>query len=32
MSYSSFGEKNYKYFNGYLYNGHKVKPLLRWTN
>ena len=23
----SFGEKNYKYFIGYLYNGHKVKPL-----
>ena len=24
----SFGEKNYKYFIGYLYNDHKVKPLL----
>ena len=23
----SFGEKNYSYFNGYLYNDHKVKPL-----
>ena len=23
----SFGEKNYKYFIGYLYNNHKVKPL-----
>ena len=23
----SFGEKNYKYFKGYLYNDHKVKPL-----
>ena len=23
----SFGEKNYKYFNGYLYDDHKVKPL-----
>ena len=23
----SFGEKNYKYFIGYLYNDHKVKPL-----
>ena len=23
----SFGEKNYKYFIGYLYRGHKVKPL-----
>ena len=23
----SFGEKNYKYFIGYLYNGNKVKPL-----
>ena len=23
----SFGEKNYKYFIGYLYNGIKVKPL-----
>ena len=22
-----FGEKNYKYFTGYLYNGNKVKPL-----
>ena len=22
-----FGEKNYKYFNGYLHNGNKVKPL-----
>ena len=22
-----FGEKNYKYFIGYLYNNHKVKPL-----
>ena len=22
----SFGEKNYKYFIGYLYNDHKVKP------
>ena len=22
-----FGEKNYKYFIGYLYNDHKVKPL-----
>ena len=22
----SFGEKNYKYFIGYLYNGNKVKP------
>ena len=22
----SFGEKNYKYFTGYLYNGNKVKP------
>ena len=22
-----FGEKNYKYFIGYLYNGNKVKPL-----
>ena len=21
-----FGEKNYKYFTGYLYNGNKVKP------
>ena len=24
---SSFGEKNYKYFIGYLYDSHKVKPL-----
>ena len=24
---TSFGEKNYKYFFGYLYNGNKVKPL-----
>ena len=23
----SFGEKNYKYFIGYLYNDYKVKPL-----
>ena len=23
---SSFGEKNYKYFIGYFYNDHKVKP------
>ena len=23
----SFGERNYKYFIGYLYNGNKVKPL-----
>ena len=23
----SFGEKNYRYFIGYLYNGNKVKPL-----
>ena len=23
----SFGEKNCKYFTGYLYNGNKVKPL-----
>ena len=23
----SFGEKNYKYFIGYLYKDHKVKPL-----
>ena len=23
----SFGEKNYKYFIGYLYDNHKVKPL-----
>ena len=23
----SFGEKNYKYFIGYLYNGNKVEPL-----
>ena len=23
----SFGEKNQKYFIGYLYNGHEVKPL-----
>ena len=23
----SFGEKNYKYFTGYLYDNHKVKPL-----
>ena len=23
----SFGEKNYKCFIGYLYNGNKVKPL-----
>ena len=23
----SFGEKNYKYFISYLYNGNKVKPL-----
>ena len=23
----SFGEKNYKYFIGYLYNDHKVRPL-----
>ena len=23
----SLGEKNYKYFNDYLYNGNKVKPL-----
>ena len=23
----SFGERNYKYFIGYLYNDHKVKPL-----
>ena len=23
----SFGEKNYKYFIGYLHNNHKVKPL-----
>ena len=22
-----FGEKNYKYFIGYLYNDHKVKPI-----
>ena len=22
----SFGQKNYKYFIGYLYNDHKVKP------
>ena len=22
----SFGEKNYKYFIGYLYDNHKVKP------
>ena len=22
-----FGEKNYKYFIGYLYNNHEVKPL-----
>ena len=26
-SKSSLGEKNYKYFIGYLYNNHKVKPL-----
>ena len=26
-SKTSFGEKNYKYFIGYLYNDHKVKPL-----
>ena len=25
--YIYFGEKNYKYFIGYLYNDHKVKPL-----
>ena len=25
----SFGEKNYKYFIGYLYNDNKVKPLHR---
>ena len=24
---TSFGEKNYKYLTGYLYNDHKVKPL-----
>ena len=24
---TSFGEKNYKYFIGYLYNDHKFKPL-----
>ena len=24
---TSFGEKNYKYFIGYLYNDNKVKPL-----
>ena len=23
----SLGERNYKYFIGYLYNDHKVKPL-----
>ena len=23
----SFGQKNYKYFIGYLYKGNKVKPL-----
>ena len=23
----SFGEKSYKYFTGYLYKNHKVKPL-----
>ena len=23
----SFGEKNYDYFTGYLYNGNKVNPL-----
>ena len=23
----SFGEKNYKFFTGYLFNNHKVKPL-----
>ena len=23
----SFGEKNYKYFIGYLYNNHKFKPI-----
>ena len=23
----SFGKNNYKYFIGYLYNDHKVKPL-----
>ena len=23
----SFGEKNYNYFSGYLYNDHKFKPL-----
>ena len=23
----SFGERNYKYFIGYLYNNHKVQPL-----
>ena len=22
----SFGEENYKYFIGYLYNGNKIKP------
>ena len=26
-SKTSFGEKNYKYFIGYLYNDQKVKPL-----
>ena len=26
---NSFGEKNYKYFIGYLYNDNKVKPLHR---
>ena len=25
----SFGEKNYKYFIGYLYNDHKVEPLTK---
>ena len=24
----SFGEKNYKYFNDYFYNGNIVKPLI----
>ena len=23
----SFGEKHYRYFTGYIYNGNKVKPL-----
>ena len=27
FSQISFGEKNYKYFIGYLYNDHKIRPL-----